>query len=91
MLPQVWKKIGFDITYKNRHELNRYKSSGLLMIAVKKAIKLTWKTIKTEHKALLSILIDERSLGMVKSLIISAVYIPPVNSRYASIDHFEEI
>ena len=49
------------------------------------------KAIKTEHKALLSILIDKRSLGMVKSLIISAVYIPPVNSRYASIDHFEEI
>ena len=34
------EKLGFDITYENRHELSRHKS-GSLMIAVKKAIKLT--------------------------------------------------
>ena len=84
------ENLGFDITYKNRHELSRYKSGGL-MIAVKKVIKLTWKTINTEHKALLSILIDKRNLGINKSLVISTVYIPPVNSRYASIEYFEEI
>lgn len=84
------ENLGFDITYKNRHELSRYKSGGL-MIAVRKTIKLSWKTMKTENKALLSIVIDKRSLGMNNSLIVSAVYIPPVNSRYASVEYFEEI
>ena len=39
------ENLGYDVAYKNRHVLSRYKSGGL-MIAVKKAIKLNWKVIK---------------------------------------------
>ncbi|XP_063866950.1 uncharacterized protein LOC135104017 [Scylla paramamosain] len=41
------KNLGFDIVFKNRHELSRYKSGGLVL-AIKRDIKLKWKTIKTE-------------------------------------------
>ena len=87
---ETFKGIGFDVVYKNRFVLSRYKSGGLA-IAVKDNVNFTWKLIRNLHEALLSIRIEGNSLGIQKDLVISSVYIPPSHSRYAKVLHFEEL
>lgn len=55
------ENLGFDNVSKNRYELCRYKSGGL-MIAVRMDIRLSWKTIKNKNKAL--ILMNQITIGV---------------------------
>ncbi len=82
--------LGMDVVFKNRYELSRFKSGGL-MIAIKKNVDFEWKHIQNNYETLLSVKVFRRDLGMDKDLIITSVYIPPSQSRYASRDHFDEM
>lgn len=84
------ENIGFNIVYKNRYEVSRFKSGGLI-VAVKKDVCFKWKKMNNNYETLLSIELDKRNLYLDKDLIISAVYIPPSHSRYAKPDHFDEL
>ena len=86
----IFKDIGFELVYKNRSILSKYKSGGLA-IAITNRKKITWKIIKNSFEALLSIKVDKSSLGTHKDLIITSVYIPPSHARYGNVLHFEEI
>lgn len=81
---------GFDIVYKNRCALSKYKSGGIL-IAVKSALNIKWKEIKTSSDILLSICVYGREVRLEKNLIITCVYIPPSHSRYGKREHFDEL
>ena len=82
--------LGFDVIYKNRHSFSRYKAGGL-MIAVNKKYKLQWKPFYLKSDVFISVILDKTVLGLDRHLIISSVYIPPCNSRYANVEHFSEI
>lgn len=84
--------IGFDIVYKNRSELSRFKSGGII-IAIQNNNGLKWKCIKNNNETFISIRLYKSSTGynLQRDLIISAVYIPPSHSKYASIEHFNEL
>ena len=86
----IMEHIGYDIVYKNRCELSRYKSGGIL-IGIRKGIHLKWKPIKYSCECLLSIIIDRGSVSLEKDLVISSVYIPPSHSMYGRGQHFDEI
>lgn len=85
-----FRDIDFDLVYKNRSILNRYKSGGLA-IAITNKKKITWKVVKHSFEALLSIKVDKSSLGTQKDIIFTSVYIPPSHSRYGNVLHFEEL
>ena len=82
--------MGFDIVYKNRYEMCRYKSGGLA-VAVKKKVSFKWKEVKNAYDTLLSIMIEGRSVNQDKDVIVTAVYIPPSHSRYGKPEHFDEM
>lgn len=56
--------LGYDIVYKNKHILIRFKSGGLV-IAVNKKRKLHWKTLCLKSDIFISILVD-KVLGLDK-------------------------
>lgn len=87
---ETMENLGFVVVFKNRHEVSRYKSGGLV-IAIKKNAPFKWKQIKHTYETLLSIRLDHIYLNLENDLIITAVYIPPSNSRYANKDHFDEL
>ena len=87
---EVMVNSGFDIVYKNRNALSRFKSGGLL-IAMRSALNINWKEIKSSEEALLSICVHGRDVGLEKNLLITCVYIPPSHSRYGKREHFDEL
>ena len=48
---------GFDIVYKNRRKLSRFKS-GSLLIGIEKNVSSKWKLMRSEFGSLLSFKID---------------------------------
>ncbi len=53
----VIKGNGFDIVFKNKSKISKYKSGGPL-IAVKENASFKWKQIRKDYECLLSIKID---------------------------------
>ena len=76
--------------YKNRHELSRFKSGGIA-IAIKKDVSFKWKKGKNTYDTMLSIKIEGRSVLLGKDVLVTAVYIPPSHSRYAKLDHYDQV
>lgn len=89
-LKVIMEDIGYNIVFKNRCELSRYKSGGIL-IGIKKGIFFKWKPINYDCESLLSIMVDGQSVNMEKDLIISSVYIPPSHSMYGGGQHFDDL
>ena len=58
---------------------------------MKSNLKAFCKAIKTECNCLIMVEINKDYLGRDKNIIVSAVYIPPPGTPYASITHFDEI
>ena len=84
------ENIGFNIVYKNRGALRRFKSGGLL-IAVRNTFNYIWKQTKDGFETLLSVYVNGVTRGMEKNLMITSVYIPPSHSRYGKPEHFGEL
>ena len=89
-LKAFMEDIGYDVIFKNRCVLSRYKSGGIL-IGIKKGINFKWDSIVNDCECLLSIIIDGRSVCLEKDLVISSVYIPPSHSMYGRGHHFDEL
>ena len=89
-IKEIMTKHGFDIVYKNRSALCRYKSGGLL-IAVRNNLNIRWKEMKSDDETLLSICVNGQDVGLVNDLIITCIYIPPSHSRYGKREHFDEL
>ena len=83
------KDIGFDIVYKNRSKLSRFKSGGLI-IAIRYDISFKWRQIKNNYDTLFSIKIYDKTVNLQIDLIIANVYISPSHSRYGNEDNFKE-
>ena len=73
----------------NRRQNNR--RSGGIILCMKHILFENSKTVKTGSDAVISKKINKNYLGTRKDLIVSSVYIPPYNSRYAKIEYFEDI
>ncbi len=84
------ENIGFDIVFKDRSKLSRFKSGGLLM-AIKKNASFKWRHISNSYDSLLSVKVDRSSVNFGRELVISCVYIPPSHSRYGSEEHYDEL
>ena len=78
----------YDVVFRNRHALSRYKSGGTL-ITVRKDSWFQWKALPARADTLLSVQLDKCSLGFQKHLTITAVYVPPSNSRYGNIENLK--
>ena len=89
-IKEIMENHGFDIVYKNRSALSRYKSGGLL-IALKNNLNVRWKEMKSDDETLLSISVSEQDVGLGNDLIITCIYIPPSHSRYGKSEHFDEL
>lgn len=89
-IEDIMDNIGFEIIFKNRSKLSRFKSGGLLS-AIKKNAVLRWKHINTGYDSLLVVKVDKECLNFDKDLIISCVYVPPSHSRYGREEHFHEL
>ena len=59
------------------------------MIAIRNSVHSFVKKVSTPSKIMKSIIVD--SLGLDKNMIIRAIYIPPHNSRYSDMGHFQEL
>lgn len=86
----IMRDTGFSITYKNRGVLSRYRSGGI-RIAVKDDKSFNWKILKDTSEAFISIMLDKKYVALDKNIVVSSVYIPPSNSKYANIEFFEEL
>ena len=84
------EELGFNIVFKNRYALSRFKSGGLI-IALNREVDFKWKPTKSNYETLLSVRVTGRSVGLDKDLVITCVYIPPSHSRYAETEHFDEL
>ena len=89
-LKVIMEDNGYDIVYKKRCELSRYKSGGIL-IGIKKSVDFKWNPVNYNCECILSIIIDGRSVSLEKDLVISSVYIPPSHSMYGGGQHFDEL
>lgn len=54
------ESIGFDVVYKNRSELSKFKSGGII-IAIKNDSGLKWKYVKNNYEAFMSVKIIKNS------------------------------
>ena len=84
------ENIGFDIVFKNRSKLSRFKS-GCLLIATKKNASFKCRHISNNYNSFLSVKVDRGSVDFGRELVRSCVYIPPSHSRYGREDHFDEL
>lgn len=89
-LKVIMEDIGYDIVFRNRSELCRYKSGGIL-IGIKKGVNFKWNSINYDCECLLSIIIDGKSVNLEKDLVVSSVYIPPSHSMYGGGQHFDKL
>ena len=86
LVSEKFKALGFDVCFKNRRQMSRLKSGGIL-IAVKAS--LNFKFCKSKSKAVQWLIISDPL--QEKDLVIGAVYIPPRGSPYSDIEMFSEV
>ena len=87
---EFFEKMQFTVIYSVRKVVSAYKSGGI-MIAVKHEMKPHWKPVRRRSEAFISLHLDKACLNLMKDVVITAVYIPPSNSRFSSIELFEEL
>ena len=81
--------VGYQAIFKCRHFCSLSKSGGIGII-YKECLNGFIQEVKTNSSFVSWFIINKVALGLRKDLILGVVYIPPVGSKYTSVDAFEE-
>ena len=81
--------VGYQGIFKCRHFCSLSKSGGIGII-YKECLNGFIQEVKTNSTFVSWFIINKVALGLRKDLILGVVYIPPVGSKYTSVEAFEE-
>lgn len=79
----------FIFKFKNRHKITNYRSGGIAL-GYKRYLEKFIRPIESECNFVYWFQVDKAVFNLDKNVIFGVVYIPPVNTRYASDDALNE-
>ena len=88
-IQSTFQEWGFVVHFLNRKK--RKNKSGGIVLGVKEELNMQYKRVYTESEVILPIKINKHFFKSDRDIILSALYVPPYNSKYAKIEHFDEI
>ena len=88
-LDQLKLPVGYDYVTKNRKICK--KASGGLAVIYRKSLANYLKFHETESEFVIWIELSNRIFKIESNVLVGCIYIPPENSKYSSLEAFEEI
>ena len=86
---KVFDDWGFAMVAENR--MTKKNKSGGVMICIKKELYKKCKRLDGNSETCISIKLDKKYIGLDKDIILISAYVPPFNSKYAKVEHLDDI